>query len=785
MESSIEKQINEIADEFYASFCLLDEEEAIKSVHSLNIEKLFGLNPIRTVDDLNDFLGKNDLIRIIKVELFSRLSEEAFPHSENVAFQYLEASVKLALNNRLSSDASRELVLNTIGILSLYCFNLFPHSLNIAVLFSEFLKLTYKSCTDSSVLQVVKQCIAHIYNGDYSHNKMIIDTYNEIVNGIISTNESNESEEYNKRPQIKFSKKATDNSKRLYQLVKDLDSPDIVETSDPFFVDLLEKLKEYFDYLRVNKDNIQLIQIYSKKRRIYTLNTNSLYGIIWDTGYWSLFQSFLEVIRDISRVDNGLNSLLNKLAGTNLSLLELLQKTFGHLDSLLITVNPEERIPLLYFESVILRIYGLDESNLKLNNDTGNKSDFLITFGKIHVMFHEIEHILNRLEEKSINDSFSFDTTLKLHRDLLFEYGKDKTANGFTKSEQIKCIDKIISQKGKWKRIYKELGTDYNAFVSAVFALNDLSPDPLPDIITWCVCGSKLISMFHTYRSIVDFYVSAVLELKGKGIVDIEKVNEEIGKIIEDYRNEIEFRDVLSSHLQQILLCIFAKESIISVEDYNSIMNQRNQFIEAYQCFFPDFFVKFQEVALHALLIQEESMKIVIEIPVNDDYKAPQLPDCLKDVYTIIDADGYDGESVYLFLEHLDTVLSIASNITTIATFIVSMIAIHKSKVKVSGRPIPSTASQTDVEDILSEMLVHKTSNTDKKSTNTKKNNIRKNAKDNTSTIKPGKLFLEVDGMQIEINEIKKKAKKLSGDVYIVTNEKKIYDTNGKSLDIF
>lgn len=48
-----------------------------------------------------------------------------------------------------------------------------------------------------------------------------------------------------------------------------------------------------------------------------------------------------------------------------------------------------------------------------------------------------------------------------------------------------------------------------------------------------------------------------------------------------------------------------------------------------------------------------------------------------------------------------------------------------------------------------------------------------------------GKIILEIDGQQIDIKALEKKAAKLGGDVYVVANEKKIFDTEGKSVDLF
>lgn len=781
MDFSDEKKLDEVVDKLYKDYSSLNPKEAIKAVRSLNVEHLSGLETIKTIDDLKKLLWENKYVKYLKALVLHRLSNYAFPNSEDVAIEYLSTWEEIVQNYMLSNEDARDLIMITIDKYSSYCFDYFPNSLNIAIMFSTFLTLVYRSNTYSSVLDTVNQCISRIYNSEFSSDENISKAYNEIVNGIISNDES---EENNKERIIVFSETASINIHHLYHIIEKLDSPNIKKTSDPDFVVILEDLKEHFDYLILNNDNIQLIQLFSNKRSVYTVSCDSLYGIVWDEGYWSFFQSFISVILG-TRKDDDLSSILNEPAGTNLSLLELTKKTLGHLDNLLLTVNPQERISLKYFESNILKIHGLNEINLKINIDSIDNSNLYLFFGKMHVMFHEVEHILNALERRTINSVFNFDNMLKIHQKLLYDFGDEKSVNGISKAEQIECIDKLISQEGKWKRIYTELGTDYNALINSIFTLNKIYSVPLPNIIFWCICGSKLISMFHTYRNIIDFYVSLVLELKGKGIVDIEKANEEIRKNGTDMENEIEFRDVLFSHLQQHLLYIFRNEEIISSEEFDSIISQRDKIIDAYNCFFPEYIEIFQKLALCTLLTKEETMEIVIEIPINDDYTTPQIPNCLKNTYTVINSSGFDGDSVFLFFDHLETILSIASNITAIATFIISMIAMHKSKVRVSGKPIPATASQKDVEDILSKTLAPNKSNSNKSATNKKRSKNKRNPEDKTPTIKPGKLFLEVDGMQIEVSEIKKKAKKLVGDVYVVTKEKKIYDTNGKSLDLF
>ncbi len=48
-----------------------------------------------------------------------------------------------------------------------------------------------------------------------------------------------------------------------------------------------------------------------------------------------------------------------------------------------------------------------------------------------------------------------------------------------------------------------------------------------------------------------------------------------------------------------------------------------------------------------------------------------------------------------------------------------------------------------------------------------------------------GKVIFEFDGQKIDYKAIEKKAAKLGGDVYVVAAEKKIYDADGKSVDLF
>lgn len=74
-----------------------------------------------------------------------------------------------------------------------------------------------------------------------------------------------------------------------------------------------------------------------------------------------------------------------------------------------------------------------------------------------------------------------------------------------------------------------------------------------------------------------------------------------------------------------------------------------------------------------------------------------------------------------------------------------------------------------------------------KKATTAKKTAAKKPAKKAAKKVTPklGKVIFEFDGQQIDYKAIEKKAAKLGGDVYVVANEKKIFDKDGKSVDLF
>ena len=68
-----------------------------------------------------------------------------------------------------------------------------------------------------------------------------------------------------------------------------------------------------------------------------------------------------------------------------------------------------------------------------------------------------------------------------------------------------------------------------------------------------------------------------------------------------------------------------------------------------------------------------------------------------------------------------------------------------------------------------------------KKTTTAKKTSAAKK----TTAAKTKKIIFEIGGRQIDMKAIEKKAAKLKGDVYVVANERKIYDSEGNSVNLF
>ena len=74
-----------------------------------------------------------------------------------------------------------------------------------------------------------------------------------------------------------------------------------------------------------------------------------------------------------------------------------------------------------------------------------------------------------------------------------------------------------------------------------------------------------------------------------------------------------------------------------------------------------------------------------------------------------------------------------------------------------------------------------------KKATTTKKSTSSKSttAKKTTTSKKNGTIMLEINGRQIDFKTIEAKAAKLGGNCYVVVNEKKIYNDDGKSVSLY
>ena len=75
-----------------------------------------------------------------------------------------------------------------------------------------------------------------------------------------------------------------------------------------------------------------------------------------------------------------------------------------------------------------------------------------------------------------------------------------------------------------------------------------------------------------------------------------------------------------------------------------------------------------------------------------------------------------------------------------------------------------------------------------KKATATKKSTSSKSTtakKTTSSSKKSGTIMLEINGRQIDFKTIEAKAAKLGGNCYVVVNEKKIYNDDGKSVSLY
>ena len=127
-----------------------------------------------------------------------------------------------------------------------------------------------------------------------------------------------------------------------------------------------------------------------------------------------------------------------------------------------------------------------------------------------------------------------------------------------------------------------------------------------------------------------------------------------------------------------------------------------------------------------------------------------------------------------------------------------------KSKKKVTsiaGIPLPSSSTSTKKSTSKKKTTTKKTTSAvdkatlagvqaAKKATTTKKSTgskttTKSTSSKSTSSKKAGKIMLEINGRQVDFKTIEQKAAKLGGNCYVVVNEKKIYNEDGKSVSLF
>lgn len=113
----------------------------------------------------------------------------------------------------------------------------------------------------------------------------------------------------------------------------------------------------------------------------------------------------------------------------------------------------------------------------------------------------------------------------------------------------------------------------------------------------------------------------------------------------------------------------------------------------------------------------------------------------------------------------------------TIKTITDTLSGDNKKTTKKAAAKKTTTAKKTTAK----KTTAAKKTSTAKKTTTAKKSAT---AKKTTST-KTKKIIFEIGGRQIDMKAIEKKAAKLKGDVYVVANERKIYDSEGNSVNLF
>lgn len=102
---------------------------------------------------------------------------------------------------------------------------------------------------------------------------------------------------------------------------------------------------------------------------------------------------------------------------------------------------------------------------------------------------------------------------------------------------------------------------------------------------------------------------------------------------------------------------------------------------------------------------------------------------------------------------------------------------------KASSSKTSSALSSAGLKAVTAGKTASKKASTAKKTTAKKTTSTAK--KTTTSSKKSGTIMLEINGRQIDFKTIEAKAAKLGGNCYVVVNEKKIYNEDGKSVSLY
>lgn len=101
---------------------------------------------------------------------------------------------------------------------------------------------------------------------------------------------------------------------------------------------------------------------------------------------------------------------------------------------------------------------------------------------------------------------------------------------------------------------------------------------------------------------------------------------------------------------------------------------------------------------------------------------------------------------------------------------------------KASSSKTSSALSSAGLKAVTAGKTASKKASTAKKTTAKKTTAAKKTT---SSSKKSGTIMLEINGRQIDFKTIEAKAAKLGGNCYVVVNEKKIYNEDGKSVSLY